>query len=427
MTILQDFEVKRFETNLDNGVRVVLFRKIGAPVRTSAILKSGSRYDRENVQGTAHFLEHMITNGSERFPSKDLLAEHIESVGGFFGAWTNQEAMGVDTEISEKADYHRVVDIFEATLCKPLMDKKVFENEKQVVIKEIHKSNSSPQRLLVKTARQLFFGGTPFKCEVLGNEQSISSLVYDEIISEHKKLFDKSRITFIASGDISIEELTSHLNKLALLEGEGFELEAARFVTEKLNEVSATYFDTSQTHLYFGVASPELFSKDMLHLNLLGSILAGGRSARLTKRLRYEKGLIYSVHTARYGGYDVCSWGIATDTTDQAVQEVLDEIVKEVKDIRQNGVKESELEFVKNKRMKSIKRTMQTSEDWLSFHMTGEVFSPNKYMDIDMYMTKIRNTSIKDLELVIEKYLNPENWKLAMVGRTKDGAVKINW
>lgn len=72
MTILQDFEVKRFETNLDNGVRVVLFRKIGAPVRTSAILKSGSRYDRENVQGTAHFLEHMITNGSERFPSKDL-------------------------------------------------------------------------------------------------------------------------------------------------------------------------------------------------------------------------------------------------------------------------------------------------------------------------------------------------------------------
>lgn len=109
------------------------------------------------------------------------------------------------------------------------------------------------------------------------------------------------------------------------------------------------------------------------------------------------------------------------------MQEVLDEIVKEVKDIRQNGVKESELEFVKNKRMKSIKRTMQTSEDWLSFHMTGEVFSPNKYMDIDMYMTEIRNTSIKDLELVIEKYLNPENWKLAMVGRTKDGAVKINW
>lgn len=127
MNIFETFKVARLEGKLNNGIKVVLFYRADTPISTTAILKSGSKNDPETMLGVSHFLEHMVTNGSLDFPSKDPLVEHIESVGGSYGAITGQDSMRVETEISYKEDYGRVIDIFKATLCNPLMDKKVFE------------------------------------------------------------------------------------------------------------------------------------------------------------------------------------------------------------------------------------------------------------------------------------------------------------
>lgn len=427
MNIFDDFKVIRFKGKLKNGIPVILFYRAGAPITTSAILKSGSKNDPKNMPGLAHFLEHMITNGSPKFPSKDLLAEHIESAGGSYGAATSQDPMWINTEISDKSDYSRVVDIFNATLCEPLMDKKVFENEKNVIIKEIHKSNSNPNQILIKTIRQLFFQGTPFEHQILGDEKSISSLNYGDIMSEHKKLFDESRITFIASGDISLEEILTHLNKLSFLTGNEFILKDASFEVEGGKKILATFFDAPQTHISFGVSAPDSFTKESLHLNILGNILAGGRNSRLTKRLRYDKGLVYSVgFFSRIGGLQFGSWTINTDTTSDKVQEVLDEIIAELKDIQKNGVEESELEFVKSRRIKSLKRTMQTSNDWVDFHAVAEVFLKTPY-DINTFVRDTADTTVQDLKQIIDKYFKPDKWQLAMCGRTKEESIRIDW
>ncbi len=426
MSIFSDFNVVRSEDFLENGIRVVLFKREGAPITTTAILKSGSRHDPESMPGLSHFIEHMITNGSKVFPTKDLLAEHIESVGGVYRASTGQDSMIVDTEISDRADYSRVVDIFKATLCEPLMDIKVFENEKKVVVKEIKKSESNPSQIVIKTARQLFFYGTPLEHPVLGDEKAILDFKYEDVLDQHVKLFDKSRISIIVSGDIEMDMVIEKLNEISFLEGNNFlpKADNLNFLNEK--KIKSTFFDTTQTYIYFGVQAPASFTKDSLHLNILGSILAGGRNSRLTKKLRYEKGLVYNVGFGRIGGVKQGSWNIITDTTEDKVQEVIDEIISEISDIRNFGVKDSELEFVKNKRIKSLKRNMQTSNDWVDFHAIAEVFSEQTY-SINTYVEDIKNTTVEDIKKVIDKYLVDDKWKLALCGRIKEESVNINW
>ena len=263
MDILKNFNVTKYEGNLVNGIKITLFYRPGAPITTTAILRSGSKYDPYESPGISHFIEHMIMNGSPEFPSKDLLSEHIESVGGSYSASTNQDFLFVNTEISDKEDYGRVGDIFNATLCRPLLDKEKFENEKQIVINEIRKSNSNPNQILNNTAIRLFFKNTPFGHEVMGNEQSISKLGYDEMISEHKKLFDESRITFVASGDISLEEITSHLNKLIFLEGKTFTETNKQLEPTNANDTLATFLDTPHSYICFGVPAPDLLMEMM--------------------------------------------------------------------------------------------------------------------------------------------------------------------
>jgi predicted Zn-dependent peptidase len=427
ISILQNLRVQRHEGTLRNGIRVVLFHKEHAPVRVVASLTSGSRYDRPDLPGIAHFIEHMITNGSARFPTKDVLAEHIESVGGSFGAWTSQDAMGVHTEISDKEDIDRVIDIFDATLCRPLMDKQVFENEKNVVIKEIQKHNSNPARLLIKALRACLFNNTPYGHEILGNEESISALTYEDMMTEYKKLFDASRIQFIASGDISIEELTDALHTLEFMEGYPRNQETASFVPQETRQITAQFFDAPQTHIACGVPAPCSFTPEALHLTLLGSILAGGRTARLTKILRYNNGLVYAVRASRIGGLELGTWAIVTDTTSDRVQDVIHEITKEITHISKEGIKQSELDFVKQRIIKSMKRTMQTSEDWVSFHSLGETYAPHLYRHIDAYVQEVEQTTVEDIQNVINVYLKPEYWKLVMVGRTTAESVQIEW
>jgi predicted Zn-dependent peptidase len=427
ISILKNLRVERHEATLRNGIRVVLFHREHAPVRVVASLTSGSRYDRPDLPGIAHFIEHMITNGSARFPTKDVLAEHIESVGGSYGASTGLDAMNVHTEISDKEDIDRVIDIFDATLCHPLMDKEVFENEKNVVIKEIQKYNSIPSRLLLKTVRATLQSNTPYSHEVVGTEASITALTYEDMMSEYRTLFDASRIQFVASGDISIAELTNALERLQFLGGHPYTSEAPSMVPGQAGQITATFFDAPQTHIAFGVPAPRIYTKETLHLSLLGSILAGGRNSRLTKALRYNRGLVYSVRARHIGGIELGTWAIVTDTTEHQVQEVVNEIIKELTCVLKEGIKQSELDFVKHKIIKSRKRTMQTSEDWVSFHSLGETYAPQTYRNIDAYVNEVEQTTIEDIQHVIDTYLKPEYWKLVMVGRTPAESVKIVW
>src|SRR3989344_1269455 len=422
MDIFNDFNITRYEGRLKNNIKIVLFYKSGAPITTTAILKSGSKYDPERMYGLAHCLEHMILNGSVKFPSKDLLAEHIESVGGSLGAATWQEYMRVNVEVPDKSDYFRVVDIFDATLCNPLMTKESFENEKQVILKEIYKSNSNQVRVLYNAVRKKSFKGTSFEHEILGDEESISKLIYDDMLLGHKKLFDKSRITFVVSGDISLSELQNQLNTLSFLEGNNFSENKEKLDVENEQKISYTFFDAPQTSLYLGVYGPQLFTKESAHINILGQIVARPRTYRLTKRLRYKKGLVYDVSFSIFGGINIGTWGIFTNTSEAKVQEVINEIIEEVRDIQKNGVKESELEFVKDFMIKSLRRTMQTSNDWVNFHAYPEAFSIEGY-DINTFVKYIKEATVNDIKQIVDKYLSIEKLQLTLTGRTKEGSI----
>jgi len=416
----------RFEKKIKNGIRVVLYYRPNSPITTDAIIHSGSKFDPKKTPGFSHFFEHLVVNGSEKFPTKDLLAEHIESVGGFFGAMTSQDSITIRTEIPDKNDYERVVDIFEATLSKPSLDKKYFDNEKNVVIKEIKMSQSNPHRILIRVCRELFFKETSFEHDVLGTSESISKIDYKETVLNYEKWFDRKRITFVASGDILIDDLVNHLDKLNLNESNE-DLPEVIISNEGVNNnILNSFIDIPQTHLCFGFLSPMSFTKDMLHLTLLGDILAGGRSSRLTKKLRYEKGLIYSIQSQRVGGVEKGLFGFFTSTEDDKVQDVINEIISEIKNIKEKGITDFELNFIKSKKIKSLKRSMQTSNSWVDFHEVDEIFTKGDYT-IDTYIEEIENTKIDDIKKIIDKYFGEDNWKLAMCGKTKTEDIKIKF
>ena len=72
-------------TELADGPRVISARLPGArSASVAAYVLAGSRLERPEQVGVAHFLEHLTFTGTTRYPTTRALSEAIEGVGGSF-------------------------------------------------------------------------------------------------------------------------------------------------------------------------------------------------------------------------------------------------------------------------------------------------------------------------------------------------------
>ena len=80
------------KTTLDNGLRVLTCAMPHTySVGVGFYLSIGSRFERKEEAGAAHFIEHMLFKGTTQRPTPEAIAIEIEGHGGVFNASTGQE------------------------------------------------------------------------------------------------------------------------------------------------------------------------------------------------------------------------------------------------------------------------------------------------------------------------------------------------
>ena len=80
---------------LPNGLRLIVTPIAGTKSVTVLVLVgAGSRYEKKEINGIAHFLEHIFFKGAQRFKNAEEVASAIDSVGGDFNAFTGKEYVG---------------------------------------------------------------------------------------------------------------------------------------------------------------------------------------------------------------------------------------------------------------------------------------------------------------------------------------------
>lgn len=418
MQPLNEFNCEKFEDRLENGIKLILFNRPNTPIYIRGILKAGSCFDVKGKEGLNHFLEHMLANGSSRFPTKDKLAEHIESVGGTYGLATSNELMWVNVEVADATDIDRAIDVLDAILVNPLISYEKIENERNVILSEIGRADAQPERIIYKTVLESAFVDSPFSHTPLGYKNTLAIIDHKDILLQKEKTLVVENITFIVSGDISIKLLKEKLDILIIPKQQVSKTEI-NLDTPTDGVTRHVTFNSEQTFMFIGFKGTDYFSKDALCLNILGSILTRSRIGRFYKKLRHEKGLVYNINWQRFGNIENCVVGITTNTNVTNVDILTEEIFNSLKELKKEGITKSELDIIKNITIKSLKRTMQTSQSWVEFHSYGEVFAPETYRSIDKYIDQISLLTTNDINDVIKKYIDLENNFLITVGKKK--------
>lgn len=168
---------------LDNGLRYFIRDNDnpGGRVEMRLAVDAGSALEDETQVGGAHFLEHMLFNGTEEFPENELIAV-LRSFGAGFGADINaytdydETVYQLTMPTQDPAVVATGLDVLEQWLSAATIDQAQVEAERGVVLDEWRGSEASSNGRIFDALEQLFLAGSPYEGkDPIGTDAAITS------------------------------------------------------------------------------------------------------------------------------------------------------------------------------------------------------------------------------------------------------------
>ena len=301
---------------LNNGIRLVHYRIPGMVAHCGLIINTGSRDEKNEEHGIAHFIEHMLFKGTKKRKAYHILSR-LEDVGGELNAYTTKEETAVHASFM-KEDYERATEIISDITFSSVFPEKEIEKEKDVVIEEINSYLDNPAELIFDDFEELIFANQPIGRNILGSPESVKSFSQKLISDFISNNYNTRQMVFCSVGNISDEKI------LRL-----FKTHFADIVTKNQEtRINKTWLykpssvtkkkDTFQNHCIIGNVAYDLKDERRMGMFLLNNILGGqGLNSRLNLSLREKNGLAYNVESSYNPYYDTGIFSIYFGTDRQ--------------------------------------------------------------------------------------------------------------
>lgn len=399
-----------------NGLKVVLVNLPTFHTVTNFLaVRSGSRYEDSSNNGIAHFLEHMVFKGTDKYADTAEIAQAIESIGGYFNAWTSVDHTCYWNTVPESV-WQVGAEMTVELAYKAKLDVKDLDRERGVIIEEIRRIQDDPASYVDDLSGQVLFAGNPLAQPIIGNEKNIKNMTIEQFKEYRQSHYSLKQSIFIAIGDLSDKDVVGEIEGLTanLPSVNQSVFEAVSAPSQKALKLLSK--KTDQTHFVLGVAHPDLSMKnDRSYVGeVLNTILGRGMSSRLFLNVREQRGLAYSIHssisTLEDTGAITIYGGINVDKIDEALQATKEELVK----LQQEPVGEVELEKAKAYICGSYDIRADEPIELAKWYGLGTLL--HKYETFEEAKEKISQVTAEQVQELAREAFDDERLTLALIG-----------
>ncbi len=335
---------------LANGLRVLVHEDPTVDIAVMNILYDvGSRDEHPDKTGFAHLFEHLMFGGSVNIPSYD---EPLQRVGGENNAFTNTDitnyyltvpASNLETGFWLESD--RMLSLSFAP--------KALEVQRGVVVEEFRQRYlSQPYGDVWLKLRPLAYHKHPYQWATIGKEIAhIENATLDDVRDFFFRYYRPDNAILVVAGKVKHDQVA------ALSEKWFGPIPPGNISPRKLpiepDQMEKRVLETSAVvpadALYKAYHMPGRFHKDYYAVEMLNDVLSNGQSSRLIHKLVKEKEVFTSLSSHTMGSLDPGLWvvsgrvsqGVSLSTAEKEIDQLLQDVVAQ-------GVRESELNKVKN-------------------------------------------------------------------------------
>jgi len=421
---------------LKNGLRIITVpQKNTQAVTILVLVKTGSKYEKKEINGISHFLEHMYFKGTKKRPSTIAIAETLDKVGGIYNAFTGEEYTGYFAKVAAQ-HFELALDWVSDIFLNSILPEKEVEKEKGVIIEEINMIYDHPMSYVQTLWTKLLYGDQPAGWDIAGTKETVSKMTRKKLIDYMSKQYVAPSTIISIAGNfnekLAIQKIKQYFSKIkktkpvektrvidALLPSASTLSRDELVEGQNKPEILLHFRETDQTHLCFGVRTFNLFHPQRYALDLLTAILGGMMSSRLFIEVRAKLGIAYYINSDSEMNPDTGFLFTQAGLDNKNVETGISTILKEYKRISKISVPQKELKKAKDYLKGKTTLLLESSDAQASFYAIQELLE-KKILTPEEIFKKIDEVSRTDILNVTKEIFRPEKLNLAIIGPFKN-------
>ena len=307
---------------------------------------AGARTERAEENGMAHFLEHLVFKGGEKYRTYRDINEAAERNGAVLNAYTSHDIVAFHITARSTRGME-AADLLSDFVARAAIDPAELDKERGVVVQEIARYNDQPSAVAEHLIDEAVFGDHPLGRPVLGpTEHLAETFTRDGLVAFRGRQWAPSRGVALAVGNLEALGPQSGLEQC-------FERFEAREDPEPYEAAPAhsprvlvTERDSNQSHLRMSYR-PSIDVNDAAQraaLTIYSTLLGGSMGSRLFDEIREQRGLCYSVSSYPHAYADVAVLQLSSGLESAKCVEAFRRMTEIVVELREHGPTEAEVE-----------------------------------------------------------------------------------
>jgi predicted Zn-dependent peptidase len=362
--------------------------------------EAGARTERPEENGMAHFLEHLVFKGGQKYDDYRKVNETAERMGAVLNAYTSHDLVAF--HITCRAEVvAEAIDLLTDFVGRPKIDAEELDRERGVVIQEIARAHDQPSVVAEMLIDRAAFGDHPLGRPVLGPEEHLRTFTREAIVAFRSRQWAGSRGGAFLVGNLEHvpedRELVEGFGRFPSISPDGSAEPAPQFSPQTLVETR----ESNQSHLRLSYR-PSIDPRDPAQRAALGvysTLLGGSMGSRLFDEIREQRGLAYSVYSVDHSFSDVPILQLAAGLESGKCIEAYTRMREIVDELRTDGPTEEEFErarsYAAGRRVLAFENTNAVAR---YAAMQSVVFGQD--IDPDAAIAALDRTTLDDVDTV---------------------------
>lgn len=467
-----DLEERVVEHELANGMRFLIFERREAPLVSMVIaVRVGSVNEVTNKTGLAHFMEHLAFAGTPTIGTTNYKAERkaLSELDVAFGAYHSAKKQGADSatvaalyaEFKQKQDaaaayvvgnelsaiYERNGGVglnamtgynnttYMVTLpsnrfelwCAIESDRlansvfREFYNERDIIIEERRTHENNPYGVFYEEYNSVCYKAHPYGRPVIGHMSDIKNMRREDVSDFYETYYVPQHVTAAIAGDIKAREI------IPLIEDYFGRIPAKpdppELITEEPPQAGIRRVEVrigKRPRLLMQFHTVPAGHSDEIALDLVGSVLGGGRTSRLYRALVEDRKLassVYAYHSSGLYAGSIGFGGVPMEGVNPA--ELEEAVLEELAALKDKPITQVELDAA---RMRWQVRMYDfiSSNLWMAYQLATYDQGNRGWRARLRLVEKAEQTTVEDLMKVAERYIDPDRRSVGLLEVAND-------
>lgn len=405
---------------LANGiVLLVCENQASASVAIEGQILAGAQFEQTSQQGLANLTAMLLRRGSQRHSFQEM-NQMLDNVGASLSISADDNYASIGGH-ALAADLLMLLDLLSEMLLSPALDEIEFTSTRGQLLTNLGiLNNDTGYRAECAFSQAMYPDNHPYARSSYGTVETVSALTIEDIKWFYNAQYHPATLVLVIVGAIRAEWVVQQLERLLGTWQVAIPLPQQNVplvdtpigITTKRVELP----EKSQVDLIWGVigmprASPDYYSASIANL-ILGRL---GMMGRLGARIRDELGLAYYVSSHLQSGTGPIPWNIVAGVNPAQVERTIQEILAEITRMRDNPISDDELADSRSFLIGSLPIHLETNGDIADQLLAIEEF----HLGLDhlqRYPEIVNSISKQDIQRVVNRYLTPDRYVLAMSG-----------